>query len=193
LPRFYALTDRPAEAAALAERQVQRRPKSQGARTDAGVVALLTGNYEAAAQHLERARDLQRRPIAAPSYGSQGLFLDHTTLLGYALLKLGQEERALRLFEETEQYYQDRIAKGDTSYQARVGIAAVHALRGDREAAYDWLQKAVDAGFYAYTELGRHPSFESLHGEERFQRMMEGVKARVGEMRRQVDAMEAGG
>jgi hypothetical protein len=38
-----------------------------------------------------------------------------------------------------------------------------------------------------------HPCFESLHGEERFQRMMAGVKARVEEMRRQVDAMEAEG
>ena len=77
--------------------------------------------------------------------------------------------------------------------EARVGIAAVHALRGDKEAAYDWLQQAIDSGFYQYAELERHPCFESLHGEERFQQMMDGVKARVEEMRRQVDAMEAGG
>ncbi len=79
--------------------------------------------------------------------------------------------------------------KDDTSFAARVGIAAVHALRGDREAAYRWLQQAIDAGFFAYVELERHPCFESLHGEERFQRMMAGVKARVEEMRRRVDRM----
>ena len=47
--------------------------------------------------------------------------------------------------------------------------------------------------FYQYAELERHPCFESLHGEERFQRMMAGVKARVEEMRREVDAIEAEG
>jgi hypothetical protein len=121
------------------------------------------------------------------------LYLDCATLLGYALLKTGDEARALRLFGETEQYYTDRIAKGDTSIRARVGIAAVHALRGDKEAAYDWLQQAIDAGFYQYAELERHPCFESLHGEERFQRMMGGVKAKVEEARRRVDALEVAG
>ncbi len=48
-------------------------------------------------------------------------------------------------------------------------------------------------GSSAYAELERHPCFESLHGEERFQRMMDGVEAKVEEMRRRVDAMEAGG
>ncbi len=118
------------------------------------------------------------------------LYSDYATLLGYAHLKTGDEERALRLFEETERYYTDRIARGDTSIRARVGIAAVHALRGDHEAAYDWLQQTIDAGFYQYAELERHPCFESLHGEERFQQMMDGVKAKVEEARRRVDAME---
>ena len=54
-------------------------------------------------------------------------------------------------------------------------------------------QQAIDSGFYQYAELEKHPCFESLHGEERFQRMMTEVEARVEEMRRQVDAMEAEG
>ncbi len=132
-------------------------------------------------------------PVAWGTWGYSALYRDHATLLGYAYLKTGDEDRALRLFEETEQFYTDRLAGGDTSFQARVGVAAVHALRGEEEAAYDWLQQAIDAGFYQYAELERHPCFESLHGEERFQRMMDGVKARVEEMRRRVDAMEAGG
>ena len=41
----------------------------------------------------------------------------------------------------------------------------------------------------AYAELERHPCFESLHGEERFQHMMAGVKTKVEEMRRRVDAL----
>jgi hypothetical protein len=117
--------------------------------------------------------------------------VDHATLLGYAHLKIGGENQAQRLFAETERFYLDRIAKGDTTIKARVGIAAVHALRGERAAAYDWLQQAIDAGFYQYAELRQHPCFESLHGEERFQQMMGGVKAKVEEVRRQLDATEA--
>jgi tetratricopeptide (TPR) repeat protein len=119
------------------------------------------------------------------------LYSDYATLLGYAHLKMGNEERALPLFEETERYYTDRIAKGDTSFKARVGLAAVYALRGDKEAAHGWLQQAIDAGFWAYAELEGHPCFESLHGEERFQQMMATVKARVEEARRRVEARGA--
>ena len=121
------------------------------------------------------------------------LYLDYATLLGSAHLKTGDEDRALRLFDETEQYYTDRIAKGDTSFRARQGIAAIHALRGDKEAAYDCLQQALDAGFYQYAELERHPCIESLHGDERFQQMMDGVRVKVDEMRRRVDALEVEG
>lgn len=105
---------------------------------------------------------------------------------------MGDEDRARRLFAETEQYYTDRIARGDTSFQARVGLAAVHALRGDREAACDWLQQAIDAGFYAYAELQLHPCFESLHEDERFQQLMDGVRAKVEDARRHLEALELG-
>ena len=71
-----------------------------------------------------------------------------------------------------------------------MGTAAIHALRGDEDAAFEWLQQAIDRGFYQYAELERHPCFESLRGEARFQEMMGGVKATVEETRRQVDAME---
>ena len=148
---------------------------------------------EAAARHLARAYQLVPHPVGTNPAVYSALYSDHATLLGYAHLKTGNEDRARRLFDETEQYYTDRIARGDTSIRARVGIAAVHALRGDDEAAYRWLQQAIDAGFYAYAELERHPCFESLHGDERFQQMMAGVRVKVDEMRRRVDALEAEG
>ncbi len=150
---------------------------------------MFAGEYQSAARQLEQASKRTQAPVAGGTLVGSGLYSDDATLLGYAHLKMGDEDRALRLFDETEQYYTDRIAKGDTSFRARVGIAAVHALRGDKEAAYRWLQQAIDAGFYAYAELERHPCFESLHGEERFQRMMDGVEAKVEEMRRRVGAM----
>lgn len=154
----------------------------------AGTVALFSGDYGAAARHFERTYSIAPDPVGWNTACYSALYLDYATLLGYAYLKTGDKDRALRLFEETELFYTDRISRGDTTIKARVGIAAVHALRGNRGTAYGWLQKAIDRGFFQYAELERHPCFESLHGEERFQRMMDGVRAKVEEMRRQVDA-----
>jgi tetratricopeptide (TPR) repeat protein len=190
---FLARKGRTAEAVALTPRMYEADPDSMRSHGAAGVVALLAEDFESAARHLERASKLAGHPVGdlVPLAYSR-LYSDYATLLGYAHLKMGDEDRALRLFAETEQYYTDRIARGDTSFQARVGLAAVEALRGNRETAYDWLQQGIDAGFYAYAELERHPCFEGLHGEERFQHMMDGVKARVEDARRQVDTAEAG-
>jgi tetratricopeptide (TPR) repeat protein len=156
-----------------------------------GAVALFGGDYGSAARDLKRAYDtalfLRSYPPPVPSR----LLSDLRTLLGCALMNAGEKERALRLLEEAEHYYTERIARGDTSFDARIQMSAIHALRGEKEAAYDWLQQAVDAGFFAYAEAERHPFFESLHEGERFQEMMARVKARVKEMRRQLEAEEA--
>jgi tetratricopeptide (TPR) repeat protein len=187
---FLALNGRTAEAAAVVERLLKREQHHRN-HAAAGVVALFAGEYEAAARHLERANEGYVDPVGL--YGYELYDQEYATLLGYARLKAGDEDRALRLFAETEQYYTDRIARGDTSIKARVGLAAVHALRRDREAAYDWLQQAIDAGFYEYAEAERHFFLESLHGEERFQQMMDDVKGKVEDARRRVDATWAGG
>ena len=191
-----SLNGRTAEARALMDRALEGESDLVGPfmvknHSTAGIVALFSGDYQSAARHLERAYDLAPDPVGWSTESYSTLYLDYATLLGYARLKTGDRDRANRLFEETEQHYKKRIARGDTSFRARVGIAAVHALRGDREAAYRWLQQAIDAGFYPYAELERHPCFESLRGEERFRRMMDGVRARVEEIRRRVDAAEA--
>ena len=187
------LSGRHDEASRAADRALRLDPDEDKSHAAAGVVALFAGDNGAAARHLERAYDLAPDPVIWNPIVYSSLYLDHATLLASALLKTGDTDRALRLLEETEQYYADRIAQGDTSIRARVGTAAVQALRGDAEAAFEWLHQAIDRGFYQYAELERHPCFENLHGEERFQRMMAGVKARVEEVRRRVDAMEAEG
>jgi tetratricopeptide (TPR) repeat protein len=191
-----ALEGHAAEAERLVDRLLRSRVTTMGfvdsIHATAGVVALLREDYEGAVRHLERAYAHAPDPVGWGGYWMIAeLFKDHATLLGYGLLKTGAADRAHRLFEETERHYMDRIAGGDTTIRARVGIAAVHAQRGDREAAYRWLEQAIDAGFYQYTELERHPLFESLRDEERFQDMMAAVAVRVEEIRRRVEAGEA--
>lgn len=184
---FLAVNGRTAEAAAVVDRLLASGSAGDKTHAAAGFIALLAGEYQPAARYLEEAIRLTGSPVGtlAPIAYSR-LYSDFATLLACAHLKLGEAERALRSLAETERYYTGRIARGDTSFQARVGLAAVHALRGDEEAAYQWLQQSIDAGLFAYAELERHPCFESLHGQERFQRMMAGVEARLEEVRRRV-------
>ena len=156
-----------------------------------GVVELYTGDDPAAARDLRAAYDTRPFSRGYPGRFPSRFLNDRDTLLGLALLGAGEKEPGLRLLNEAETAYTDRIANGDTSFQARIQMAAIHALRGDKEAAYDWLERAIDAGFFAYREAERHPFFESLRGEERFQQMMAGVEERVEEMRRQWEADKA--
>jgi serine/threonine protein kinase/tetratricopeptide (TPR) repeat protein len=187
---FLAVTGHPEEAAAMAKRVLQVDPDEEKSHAAAGVVALFAGDYGVAAHHLERAHELAPAPASWNPFAASALTTDYATLLGYAYQKTGDADRARRLFDETERYYLDRIDRGGTSWRSRLGLAAVHTLRGDREGAYRWLQQSIDAGFYAYAELEQHPCFESLRGEERFEGMMDTVKATVEGMRRRVDAME---
>jgi len=189
---FLSLTGRPTKAAAIVRRVLQVDPDEKTSHATAGFVALFAGDYRVATRHLKQAYELAPAPVSWNPFSAFALATDYATLLGYAYQKTGDEDSARRLFDETERYYGDRIDRGGTSWRSRLGLAAVHALQGDREGAYRWLRQAIDAGFYAYAELERHPCFESIRGDERFQQMMDTVKARVDDMRRRVDALKDG-
>lgn len=57
-------------------------------------------------------------------------------------------------------------------------IAALHALRGDEEAAYSALSEAFDAGFWDFAGLRKNDDFASLRDEERFRSMVRGAWSR---------------
>ena len=91
---FLALNGRPAETTALMERLLQVESDFAGpfvvkTHSTAGIAALLSGEYAAAARHLERAHDMAPEPVGWSTFGYSTLYLDYATLLGYARLKLG--------------------------------------------------------------------------------------------------------
>ncbi|MBI4429367.1 MAG: hypothetical protein HY562_09645, partial [Ignavibacteriales bacterium] len=69
-------------------------------------------------------------------------------------------------------------------------IAAVHAVQGNKEAALEWLKKAVDAGWRLYRIAQIDPFLESLRAEGEFQQLMSKVKTMVDEERRKVEEWE---
>ena len=56
--------------------------------------------------------------------------------------------------------------------------------------AYDWLKKAIDAGWPYFRFGERDPKFENIRNEERFKQMMAGVKKKIGNMRKKIEQKE---
>jgi hypothetical protein len=84
----------------------------------------------------------------------------------------------------------EQLEAGSTMCDPQKILATVHAVRGEKEEAYRWLEEAIEAGWRNYAPLLRDPIWADFHNEERFQQMMADVKAKVDVMRQRVREME---
>jgi TolB-like protein/tRNA A-37 threonylcarbamoyl transferase component Bud32/Flp pilus assembly protein TadD len=111
--------------------------------------------------------------------------------LGYIYWKTGRKDEAKKLFQENLDWLQKRIEQGDDSIDTRFSMAAIYAVQGNKDEALKWLQKAVDAGWRYYNFASRYPLLENIRDDERFKRIIDEIKAKVAEMRRRVEQLEA--
>jgi hypothetical protein len=72
----------------------------------------------------------------------------------------------------------------------RVALAGAAIVQNDKDAAYHWLQEAIDGGFVVYRYAESDPLFESIREEPKFKEMMAELRARVKEMRERVKSMD---
>ena len=59
--------------------------------------------------------------------------------------------------------------------QALYGVARTNALLGHKEQAYEWFQRALDAGFWDPDQVKADKAFAALRQEDRFKSMMKGA------------------
>ena len=69
----------------------------------------------------------------------------------------------------TEQVKDVAAADHDISYW----LASVYALEGDRDQAFEWLERAITLGNENKTWFESDPNWEQLRGDARFQQLME--------------------
>ena len=114
------------------------------------------------------------------------------TVAGYLHWQRGDREKAEQLFARSfELNGKNRTEAGEKASPYRFyDIALVYATRGEKEEAYLWLQKAIDAGWRWYDIASKDPMWSDFHDEKRFQQMMGEVKAKVDVMRSRVREME---
>jgi TolB-like protein len=96
----------------------------------------------------------------------------HRTSYAWLLLKRGDRARAEALLSEALASAQAALENGNEHQRIPFEFAAIHATRGEREHALDWLEKTPPAGYNDSSTLGRHPIFEPLRSETRFQAVL---------------------
>jgi TPR repeat protein len=136
------------------------------------------------------ARDYFKRSARLnPKYNEDPL---STTGVGLAFIMLrdGKRSEAENLLARTAAAKQKTIKAGDERFDSRYDLARMYAIRGTKDEAYSWLQKAIDLGWRDYRMAQVDPWFENVRSDERFRQMMANVKGMVDEMRRRVEEME---
>jgi len=140
----------------------------------AGYAELFSGNYEQAQQYYQKSIEIQ----------STGANL---TRLGYIYWKKGQLDEARKLLDQSLIFCQEQLEQGNESPHIPYYISSIYSIDGNKEEAYKWFKKAIDAG-WRYFRLGsRDPMLENLHGDEQFKQMIAEVKEMVYEMRKRIE------
>jgi tetratricopeptide (TPR) repeat protein len=83
------------------------------------------------------------------------------TGLGYAYARSGKSEKALEVVAELNRLSQN-------SYVSPVNVATVYAGLGDKDQAFDWLEKAFDVRSRSLAWLNVLPEFDDLRTDQRF-------------------------
>ena len=113
----------------------------------------------------------------------------HRTTYAYLLMKRGERGRATELLAESSKHAHAALADGNEGQRVPVEIAAVHAVKGESVQALEWLERGLTAGYRDYSTLGRHPIFESLRRESRFQDVVKKMQEAVVTMRNRSTAL----
>jgi len=126
---------------------------------------------------------VQKWPLA------HGWWLPYTarTLRAFLHVRAGEPERARVLLDQVLATNRKLIDEGDRSSAPWHENAAVHAMRGDRAAAVEAFERAVDAGLREVALEKFDPLLASLRAEPRFVAAIRRIERDVTQMRKRVD------
>jgi tetratricopeptide (TPR) repeat protein len=155
---------------------------SRGMLNAAGTIAALTGDFATAKHYYEGA-------IAFGPVWFDDVFMCPGAGLGQILIREGRRGEAQGLLSQAKGALEEAVEGGNGYVSVRYYLAAICAIEGKKTEAYDWLEKAIEAGWRDYQVGLMDPWFENLRNDDRFQQMIASVKASLDDMRRRVEAL----
>lgn len=89
--------------------------------------------------------------------------------VGRAWFDLGWALHFSHRHDEAADAFAKAVDLGYRTATSSYNVACARAMQGETDAALDWLQRAVDAGFTSAGHMADDDDLESLHGDPRFQ------------------------
>ena len=173
----------PAAALERMRKLVAAIPKSAECRGALTELAFMTGAAEAG--------DLVDRALkAGPGARIPGVSYTPRTMRAFLWFQSGDRARALPLIDVALEESRLALAAGDRSCWPHYEDAALHLMQGDRAAALDALERAVNAGLNDVASLQVNRTLAPLANEPRYLKLVERINREVGEMRSRVDLRE---
>lgn len=142
------------EAMVVCRRAVEFDPYYPVAHWFLGLIYQQTGELPTAITELNKAADLSDAPI-------------YRALLGHLYALVGDKARALSTIVELNTLSRER-------YVSPLDIAVVYTGIGDRNSAFEWLEKAYQQRVMRIQELP-DPVFDSLRLDDRFDNLMQRI------------------
>jgi TolB-like protein/Tfp pilus assembly protein PilF len=112
---------------------------------------------------------------------------DPSVLFAYVVRQAGDTDRALQILDAAERRVREIMAAGDATPSYPYSLAAAAVIRGDQDAALDWLETAVERGWTQPATTRRDPVLVPLRSEPRFAAALATMDARVAAMRERVE------
>jgi TolB-like protein/Tfp pilus assembly protein PilF len=123
---------------------------------------VLAGAYGQKGMHEEAIRELSE---AVNGTGNRALYL---AMLGHAYAAAGRRDEALAVLAQLQE-------TGKEKYVAPFTIAIIYAGLGDRDRAFEWLERAYECRSWGLLWLKVDPSLDSLRSDERFTSLLRRV------------------
>ena len=141
-----------------------------GANARLGYVFYLQGRYDDALREYERGLAF----VASSDHAlKERTAIEINMKMGAAYHRMGRPADAARHFDRALKMHGALAARGADDPFTRYYIAGIHALRGDKDKAFDSLER-VSARYPQLTaaRIRRDPDLDSLRGDERFMHLI---------------------
>ena len=180
LAYFYLQQRRDEEGLRQARSATSLSPDSPMLLFTAGLAELLTGHLPRAEQVFEQVPPSFRTVRQGVRTAGAGV----ETYLAYLFLRTGRRRQAEALLQESLATDRRAADEGNEDWTVAYDTACVHALRGEKDEAFRWLDKAVEAGWRGWPLGNRDPILDSLRSDPRLHRMEARLDELIGRMRR---------